>query len=78
VKSVINRDGPRATTAIYGLSGLKFHPKDKANATADCLENQFTSLDLRDENHEWRVEARFKALLEAEDDAPPPLKNKTM
>jgi hypothetical protein len=38
---------------------LKFHSKDKANAIADCLENQFTP-------HDRRVEARVQALLEAE------------
>jgi hypothetical protein len=31
-------------------------PEDKANAIADCLENQFTPHDLCDENHE-QVEA---------------------
>jgi hypothetical protein len=51
-KSLTNRDGPRAPTAIHGLLGLKYHPEDKANAIADCLENQFTPHDLCDENHE--------------------------
>jgi hypothetical protein len=45
---------------------------DKANAIADCLENQFTPHDLCDENHERRVEARVQALLEAEDNEGPP------
>jgi hypothetical protein len=36
----------------------------------DCLENQFTSHDLRDETHKRRVEARVQALLEAVDDTP--------
>jgi hypothetical protein len=71
VKSPINRDGPRAPTAIHGALGLKFHPMDKANAIADWLENLFTPHDLCDENHEWRVEARVQALLEAEDNPPP-------
>jgi hypothetical protein len=47
---------------------MVFRPKissDKANAIADCLENQFTPHDLFDENHERRVEARVQALLEA-------------
>jgi hypothetical protein len=34
-KSLTNRDGPRAPTAIYGLLGLKYHPVDKAKAIAD-------------------------------------------
>jgi hypothetical protein len=69
-KSPTNRDGPRAPTAILGLLGLKYHPEDKANAIADCLENQFTPHDLCDENHERRVEARAQALLEAVDSDP--------
>jgi hypothetical protein len=64
-KSLLKREGPRAPTAIHGPSGLKFHPSEKVNAIADCLENQFTHHDLCDENHERRVEARVPALLEA-------------
>jgi hypothetical protein len=56
-------DGPWAPTAIHGASGLKFHPSENANAIADCLEIQFTSHDLFDEDHERRVEARVHALL---------------
>jgi hypothetical protein len=52
-KSLTNRDGPRAPTAIHGLLGLNSHPVDKANAIADCLENRFTPHDLCEENHEW-------------------------
>jgi hypothetical protein len=62
-----SRDGPRAPTAIHGASGLKYYPRDKANAIADCLENLFTPHDFCDENHERWVEARVQALLEAED-----------
>jgi hypothetical protein len=69
-KSLTNRNGPRAPTAIHGLLGLKYHPVDKANAVADCLENQFTPRDLCDKNHEWQVKARVQALLEAEDNDP--------
>jgi hypothetical protein len=70
-KSLTKRDGPRVPTAIHGLLGLKYHPEDKANAIADCLENQFTLHDLCEENHERRVEARVEALLEAaESDSP--------
>jgi hypothetical protein len=70
-KFLLKRAGPRAPTVIHGPSGLELHPSEKANATADCLENQFTHHDLRDENHERRVEARVQALLEAEDNKPP-------
>jgi hypothetical protein len=66
----LKRDGPKAPTAIHGSSGLKFHPLEKANAIADYLENLFTPHDLCEENHEWRVEARVQALLEAADDNP--------
>jgi hypothetical protein len=70
-KSLTNRDGPRAPTAIHGLLGLKYHPEDKANTTEDCLEHQFTPHDLCDENHERWVEAKVQALLEAVDSDPP-------
>jgi hypothetical protein len=35
-KSLANRDGPRAPTAIRGPSGPKFRPVDNANTIADC------------------------------------------
>jgi hypothetical protein len=47
---------------------------DIASAIAAWLEYQFTPHDLCDENHEWRVDARVQALLEAKDDPPPPPK----
>jgi hypothetical protein len=37
---------------------------------ADCLENQFTSQDLYDENHEWQIETRVQALFTSADDTP--------
>jgi hypothetical protein len=46
---------------------MVIYPMDKANAIADCLENHFTPHDLRDEDHEWLVEARGQALVEAAD-----------
>jgi hypothetical protein len=69
-KSLTNRVRPRAPTAIHGLLGLNYNPVDKANATADYLENQFTSHNLCEENHEWQVEARVQALFEAVDSNP--------
>jgi hypothetical protein len=70
-KSLLKRDGLRAPTAIHGASGLKFHPFDKANAIADCLEIQFTPHDLYDENNEWQVEAKVQALMESVDNSIP-------
>jgi hypothetical protein len=68
---LLKRDEPRALTAIHGPLGLKFLPLEKANAIADCLENQFTLHHLCDKNHERRVKARVQALLEAVDNNPP-------
>jgi hypothetical protein len=70
-KSLLKRDGPRVPTAIHVPLGLKFLSLEKANAIADYLGNQFTPHDLCDENHEWRVETRVQALLEAVDNNTP-------
>jgi hypothetical protein len=70
-KYLLKRDGPRAPIAIHSPSGLKFHPSEKANATADCLETQFTPHELCNENHERRVEARVQALLEDKENSLP-------
>jgi hypothetical protein len=70
-KSLLKRDGQRTPAVIHGASGLKFHPPEKANAIADCLEIKFTPHDLCDENHERRVEAKVQALLETVDKNPP-------
>jgi hypothetical protein len=65
-KSLSNKDGRRAPTDIHGLSGLKYHPGDKANAIADCLENQITPHDLYEENHDelWRLESKLCSKLQ--------------
>jgi hypothetical protein len=63
-KSLMKRDGAEEPTQFMVLSAL-LHPLEKANATADCLENQFTPHDLCDENHKRQVEARVQTLLEA-------------
>jgi hypothetical protein len=70
-KSLLERDGQRASTTIHGASGHKLHMSDKANAIADCLEIQFTPHDLCDENHERRVEADVQTLLDTVDTTPP-------
>jgi hypothetical protein len=61
----MKRDGPKKPSAIHGPFGLTFHPLEKANAIADCLENQFTLHDLCDENHKRQVEVTVRTLLEA-------------
>jgi hypothetical protein len=68
--ALLNRDTPKAPSAIHGYTGLKFHSHDKANAIADCLENRLTHHDLRDEHHEKGVEALVQDTLESEDTAP--------
>jgi hypothetical protein len=52
VKSLMKRDGPNAPIAVRDPSGITYNLNEKANAIADCLENQFTSHDLCDKNHE--------------------------
>jgi hypothetical protein len=71
----MKRDGPKEPTAIHGPFGITFHPLQKPNTTADCLENQFTPHDLCEENHKRQAEARVQALLKAVDNN---RKNKTM
>jgi hypothetical protein len=49
-KSLMKRVGPKASTAIRGPLGFTFHPLEKTSAIAYCLQNQFTSHELCDEN----------------------------
>jgi hypothetical protein len=72
-KRLINRDEPRALTAIHGPLSLKFFPLEKANTIADCLEKYFTPHNLCGVNHERWVETRVQALFEAADNDPPPM-----
>jgi hypothetical protein len=60
-KSLTNRDGPKAPSALHDLLGLKSHPEDIANAIAGCLENQFTLHDLcsKTMNGGWRLESKL-------------------
>jgi hypothetical protein len=66
-KSLTRRDRPKTPPAIHNPSGLKFLPLEKANVTANCLENQFAPHDLCEENHERQLVARVQALFEAVD-----------
>jgi hypothetical protein len=65
-KSLMNRDGPRAPTAIHGSSAFKFLLTDKSKAIADCLEKMFTPHELCEEHHEQWVETSVQALLETD------------
>jgi hypothetical protein len=44
-KSLTKRGGPKALSAIHDPVCPIFYPVDKANITADCLENQFRAHD---------------------------------
>jgi hypothetical protein len=59
----MKRNGPKAPSAVHGLLGITYYPNEKANLIADCLEIQFTSHDLYDENHERQVETIVEAVL---------------
>jgi hypothetical protein len=63
----MKRDAPKAVTTIHGPLRITYHPNKKANVTADCSENQFTSHDLCDQNHEQEVETTVQALLTSVD-----------
>jgi hypothetical protein len=63
-------DEPVVPTAVHGPLGITYNPNEKANAIADCLENQFTPHDVCDENHERRMGTRIKALPVSVDDTP--------
>jgi hypothetical protein len=67
----MKRDGANKPAAIHAPFGLTFHPLEKANAIADCLENQFTLNDLCDENHKRQVEAGVSTLLKAAENSSP-------
>jgi hypothetical protein len=63
LKSLTQRDGPKAPTAVHGPVGITYDPNKKASLIADCVENQSTSHDLSDKNHEQRLESRVQGLL---------------
>jgi hypothetical protein len=66
----MKRDGQKASTAVHGPLGITYHPKEKANEVANCLENQFIFYDMCFENNERRVETRFQELFVSVDDTP--------
>jgi hypothetical protein len=66
----MNRDGPKAPTAVHGPLEITYHPNEKASVITECLENRLTSHGLCDENHERQVETRVQALLASVDETP--------
>jgi hypothetical protein len=68
VKSLMEKDGPKAPTTVHGPLGATYHLNEKANMIADCLENYFTSHVLYDECHEQQVETRVQVVLASVDD----------
>jgi hypothetical protein len=64
----MKRDGPKAPTAVHGPLGIIYHTNKKTKVIANCLENQFTSHNLCDGNHEQQMETRIQALLAFVDD----------
>jgi hypothetical protein len=62
-KSLLKRAGPKALTTIHGPLGIIYQSNEKTNVIADCLENQFTSHDLCDKNHERQVETTVQTRL---------------
>jgi hypothetical protein len=70
-KSLTKRGGLKEPSAIHGPLGPLFYPIDKANAIADCLENQLTAHNLCDCDHRQQVEATVQALLATVDEGAP-------
>jgi hypothetical protein len=68
----MKKDGPKAPTIVRGALGLKCYPIEETSAIDDCLENQFKSRDLCDENHKRLVKTKVQAVLEAVDNNRPP------
>jgi hypothetical protein len=67
-KSLTEKDGPKAQSAIRSPLGPICFPSHKANVTADCLENQFRVHDLCDCDHRQHVEVQVEALLATVDE----------
>jgi hypothetical protein len=66
----MKREGPKAPAAVKGPLGIIYNPNKKAIVIADYLENQFTSHDQCDENHEREMKTRDQDLLTSVDDTP--------
>jgi hypothetical protein len=60
VKSLMKRDGTKASSAVHAILRIIYNPKKKANLVADFSEIHFTSHDLCAENRERQVETESK------------------
>jgi hypothetical protein len=62
-KSLTNRVDPRAPVAIHGLLGLKYHPVDKANATATAKKTSSHRItcEKKTMNGRWRLKSPSSA-----------------
>jgi hypothetical protein len=69
-KIAYEKNGPEAPATVRRSLGITYHPDEKANVIADYLENQFTSHDLCDENHERQVETTVQTVLASVDGTP--------
>jgi hypothetical protein len=58
----MKRDRPKVPTAVHGPLKITYHPNEKANMIADCLENYFISHDLCDENESSARTCRHQTL----------------
>jgi hypothetical protein len=59
----MKRAGQKAPAAIHGPLGITYHSNEKANMITNCLEDEFISHDLPDENHGRHVETKVQDLL---------------
>jgi hypothetical protein len=62
-KSLRKRCEPKTPSEILYPLGRLFYPIDKANAIANCLQNQFTAHNLCDCDHGQKVKTTVQALL---------------
>jgi hypothetical protein len=64
----MKRNGSQVPTDLHAPLRITYHPNEEDGVIEDCLQNQFISHDLCDENHEREVETTVQALLASVDD----------
>jgi hypothetical protein len=62
-KSLMKREGQNAPIAVHDPLRITYHPNELINVIADCLEKQFASYDLCDQNHDRTMETSVQTLL---------------